>query len=351
MALANGRNVRLLFFLKYFVTLQQKPTADSLQMNQNPQTDESSCQSAPLAYGRLRAEALRLGFSSFGAARAQRVDALHESALKAWLQEGRQGGMDYMTAHLDKRLDPRLLLPGARSVLSVALNYYPSRRLSEGQWQFAYYAYGKDYHEVMKARLRQLALSLGDVPCKICCDTVPILDRYWAWKAGLGWVGKNTNLILPHAGSYYFLGEIVVAADIDRYDTPMDSHCGTCRRCLDACPARALTAPHRLDASRCLSYLTIEHRGALPPSAPSIMGHGIYGCDRCQQACPYNRFATPTAVGEFAPSDDFMLMTPADWAGLTVERYRALFKGSAVKRAKYEGLMRNIRAVEGNDTP
>lgn len=303
---------------------------------------------APLSYQKLKAEALRLGFSAFGAARTEPVDATNETAFLAWLGKGRQAGMEYMAGHLDKRLNPQLLFPEGRSILSVALNYYPARRLSADQLQFAYYAYGQDYHEVMKIRLRQLALLLGDIPHKICCDTVPILDRYWAWRAGLGWIGKNTNLIIPHAGSYFFLGEIIVAADIDYYDEPLASHCGRCQRCLDACPAGALAAPCQLDASRCLSYLTIENRGALPGESAALMGRGVYGCDRCQQACPYNRFASPTAIEEFRPTDEFMQMTPDDWANLTIEQYRKLFKGSAVKRAKYEGLMRNIRAVNGD---
>ena len=257
-----------------------------------------------------------------------------------------------MANNEDKRLDPRLLLPGARSILVVALNYYPVKRLSPSQYQFAYYAYGKDYHDVMRNRLRQLVDSLapdGFSPdtIKLCCDTVPFLDRYWAWRAGLGWIGKNTNLIIPKIGSFCFIGAIITTLPADHYDSPMPDHCGTCERCLQACPTKALCAPHTLDARRCLSYLTIENRQPIPTAFNAQLSafHSIYGCDCCQQACPHNRLAPPTSVPEFTPSDDFLAMQPDDWHHLTPETYRQLFRGSAVKRAKYEGLIRNIQAA------
>lgn len=307
----------------------------------------------------LKTLAHDLGFAACGVARAERIGPAHAAAFLRWIESGRQAGMHYMENHADKRLDPRLLLEGARSVVCVALNYYPGQRLSAGQWQFAYYAYGHDYHDVMRQRLGLLATALGLASpaaeggrgegYKLCCDTVPMLDRYWAWRAGLGWIGRNKNLILPHQGSYFFLGEILTTRTFDHYDEPLPDHCGTCHQCLDACPTHALTAcadgSTTLDARRCLSYLTIEHRGPLPSGTSSLMGHCIYGCDRCQQACPHNRFARPTDVGEFRPTDDFLHMQPSDWQDLTPERYRSLFRGSAVKRAKFEGLRRNIDAV------
>lgn len=296
----------------------------------------------------IKAEALRLGFDACGIARATEVEAPAEEALRTWLAEGKQGEMTYMANYTDKRLDPRLLMEGARSIVCVALNYYPHTPLQPQQYQFAWYAYGKDYHDIMKEKLHALlaAISLqrSDVQGKVCCDTAPLLERYWARQAGLGWIGKNTQIILPHAGSTFFLGEIVLDAELD-YDAPMPDRCGECTRCIEACPTHALEAPRRLNASRCLSYLTIEHRGEIPQEAADRMGNCIYGCDRCQQCCPWNRFARPTHEPALSPSEAFMQMTCEDWQGLTPEHYRTLFKGSPVKRAKYEGLMRNIRAI------
>ena len=294
----------------------------------------------------IKAEALRLGFSACGVAKVAPVEATVAEAYKSWVERGDCASMDYMRSNIDKRLDPCLLMPGAKSVISLALNYYPAQLLDEEQYQFAYYAYGKDYHDVMRGMMQSLAMRVRDVlgesvECKICCDTVPILDRYWAWKSGLGWIGKNTNLVIPGAGSYYFLGEIVVSEELD-YDAPVESRCGNCTRCLDACPTGALRSAYCLDARRCLSYLTIENRGDIPAELASELSPYVYGCDRCQQACPHNRFAVPTGVGEFGPSSEFLSMRPSDWHGLSVEKYRTLFKGSAVKRAKYEGLVRNI---------
>ena len=275
--------------------------------------------------------------------------------------------MQYMERYADKRLDPRLLLPGARSIVVVALNYYPRKRLDSSQLQFAYYAYGKDYHDVMRQHLQTLVQALTPTnlqsptsdlnpQTKICVDTVPMLDRYWAWKAGLGWIGKNTNLIIPHAGSFFFLGEIITTQTFDSYDEPMANHCGTCELCLQACPTHALQQADdaadppatRLDARRCLSFLTIENRDNIPDDLQTHLGTCIYGCDRCQLACPHNRFAQPTQTEEFSPTDAFLSMTAEDWQHLDIDTYRQLFKGSAVKRAKYDGLLRNIQAVKKN---
>ncbi|MCR4613382.1 MAG: tRNA epoxyqueuosine(34) reductase QueG [Bacteroidaceae bacterium] len=307
----------------------------------------------------VKALALGMGFTACGVARAESIDPSCAVAFREWLDQGRNAGMAYLQNHEDKRLDPRRLLEGAQSVICVALNYYPKQLLSPDQLQFAYYAYGHDYHDVMRSRLGMLASALGMDPLsmgkgrgeafKLCCDTVPMLDRYWAWRAGLGWIGRNKNLILPHHGSYFFLGEIITTRRFDHYDEPIADHCGTCDRCLRACPTGALTQTDdgqtTLDARRCLSYLTIEHRGDLSPDTASAMGNCIYGCDRCQQACPYNRNARPTDVADFEPTDDFLHMQPKDWQQLTPEQYRRLFRGSAVKRAKYEGLRRNIDAI------
>lgn len=294
---------------------------------------------------RIKAEALRLGFSACGIAKAQPVDETTATAFRNWIADGSNADMEYLSNNMDKRLNPLLLMPEAKSIICMALNYYPEQKLQPEQYQFAYYAYGQDYHDVMKNKMREMVASLfPDNIVKLCCDTVPILDRYWAQKAGLGWIGKNGNLIIPHAGSFFFLCEIIVDIELE-YDSPIESHCGNCRKCLEACPTGALRVPYYIDARKCLSYLTIEHRGdfdTLMVNGTSVNGKYIYGCDRCQLACPYNNFATPTKIKEFTPKSEFLNMQPADWKQLSIEQYRTLFKGSAVKRAKYEGLMRNI---------
>ncbi len=308
----------------------------------------------------IKSSALQLGFSACGIAKAEPVDEDTARAYRQWIADGRQADMHYLEANIDKRLDPTLLLPGARSIIVVAMSYAPARRLPEGEYQIADYALGRDYHDVMKQRLRQL------IPGLICVDTVPILERYWAVRAGLGFIGRNHQLIIPHRGSMFFLGVIVSTLEADSYDEPLSlsaDPCGTCRRCLDACPTGALTShfsPHTshlspltshlspLTSSACLSYQTIEHRGPLAEDVSDKLGTTIYGCDRCQRVCPYNRHAEPTTIPELQPSDALLGMHRDDWHRLSREDYQRLFRGSAVKRAKYEGLMRNIEAVEHN---
>lgn len=296
---------------------------------------------------RVKAEALRLGFSACGLSPAGPLRADHAARRLRWLREGRHAGMDYLARNLALRLDPRRLVPGARTVVSVALNYFVPAAPAAG-YTFARYARGLDYHDVVRDRLRRLLGALGleeHRHGRVFCDTAPIDERYWAVRGGLGWQGRNGQLIVPGAGSYFFLGELVLTLPADRYDRPVPSRCGTCRRCLDACPAGALLGDGQLDARRCLSYLTIEHRGALPPGTGELMGRCAYGCDRCAEVCPWNRLARPTGVAEFAPRPELLAMTDEAWRALTPEDYRRLFKGSAVKRAKYEGLMRNISAL------
>jgi epoxyqueuosine reductase len=300
----------------------------------------------------IKAEAMHLGFSACGMARAGKVDEKHWQYFDHWLKEGCNASMAYMTNYREIRLDPRLLLEGAETVVSVAMNYYPKKELSTSQYQFAWYAYGKDYHSVLKNRLSLLlqklreSTGLGErLKGRICCDTAPILERYWAMQAGLGWIGRNTQLIVHGQGSCFFLGELLLNAGTN-YDAPSEPGCGDCTKCLSACPTHAIgdmaNTNGGLDARRCLSYWSIEHRGELPSDISRKMGHYVYGCDRCQKACPHNRCAQPTKIAELQPSEDFMHMRPTDWNNLTVERYKVLFKDSAVKRVKYDGLMRNI---------
>jgi epoxyqueuosine reductase len=297
----------------------------------------------------LKAEALRLGFSACEIAEAAPVDSETADAYRQWIADGGQADMHYMENYLEKRLDPTLLLPGARSIVVVALNYAPAQRIPDSEYQLAVYAYGRDYHDILKSRLRQLlSFFPADAPDTpehlIATDTVPILERYWAMKAGIGFIGRNHQLIIPQAGSLFFLGEIITTAAFDHYGSPMPCRCGTCHRCTDACPTGAL-GESIFNSSKCLSYQTIENRNDIDEAIATKMGTTIYGCDRCQDACPWNRFAMPTEIPELQPSEELLAMTRDDWHRLTREDYQRLFKGSAVKRAKYEGLMRNIKAM------
>lgn len=301
-----------------------------------------------LSAERVKAEAARLGFTACGLAPAAPLDEQYAARLRRWIAEGHHGEMAYLADRLELRLDPRRLVEGARTVVSVALNYFTDQPLSADGFRFARYALGRDYHDLMRERLLQFMEALSLTPFtdgRAFCDTAPIDERYWATRCGLGWQGRSGQLIIPGAGSYFFLGELVLVHPADAYDSPMAPRCGTCRRCLDACPTHALLGDGTLDARRCLSYMTIEHRGGLPAGAGRCMADCVYGCDRCADACPWNRFASPTAETAFYPSEALRRMTRTDWQRLTVEQYRSLFKGSAVKRAKFNGLQRNIRAV------
>ncbi|PDP60535.1 tRNA epoxyqueuosine(34) reductase QueG [Prevotella intermedia] len=327
----------------------------------------------------IKVEAERLGFFACGIARAEPVDAETAAAVRGWISKGSQATMDYMANYTEKRLNPCLLVPGTKSIVSLAMNYAPAQTMPETEYQLAAYAYGQDYHDVMKAKLRQLAALIankfegesdsevgendGDNTAittpktnetseepvgeiRVFVDTAPVLERYWAQRAGLGWIGKNHQLIIPRAGSMFFLGEIFLPYEFDSYDSPMPSRCGNCRRCIEACPTCAITDEWGFDSEKCLSYQLIENRGELSEQAKQSMGTTIYGCDRCQTACPWNKFAIPNTTPEFQPKSELLAMTKADWHNLTIDEYRALFKGSAVKRVKFDGLKRNISAKE-----
>ncbi len=301
----------------------------------------------------IKAEAKKLGFFTCGIARAEAVDADTIALYSKWLSEGKNAGMAWLAGHADMRFDPCLLMPGLKSIVSVAMNYFPARTMPEGQYQLAAYAYGKDYHKIVKDRLHRLATHFSFEHYRAFCDSAPVLERYWAAKAGIGWLGRNHQLIVPHSGSMFFLGELFLDIELD-YDHPMPSHCAGCTKCVVTCPTGALAFTDDkdatdFDADKCLSYQTIENRGDIPPPLADKMGDTIYGCDRCQRCCPWNRFATPTTIEELLPSDALLGMTRYDWQHLSEEQFMALFKGSAVKRAKYEGLMRNIRAVENKE--
>lgn len=297
----------------------------------------------------IKDEATRLGFSACGIAQVHPAEE-ETQRMDAWLAKGYQAGMTYLTNHREIRRDPQGLVEGAKSIISVALNYYPARKRDPEQPHIAYYAYGRDYHEVVKEKLRQLWQYIaGHFPegkveeARVFTDSAPLLERYWAWKAGLGWIGKHTQLILSGKGSFFFLGEIVTTWKADAYDKPMPSRCGSCDRCLQACPTRALEKAYTLNANHCLSYLTIENRGEIPPREARLLGNRLYGCDTCQLVCPWNRFATPTQEADFQPSEALLHLQKEDLKMFTKDDYNRIFAKSAVKRAKYEGLIRTIK--------
>lgn len=300
----------------------------------------------------VKREAGQCGFAACGIAPAANIES-DAPFFDKWLEAGYNAGMEYMANHRDLRMNPQNILEGAKSIICVALNYYPETRRDEKEPYIAYYAYGKDYHKVLKDKLHKLWQKiLSSLPEDIAAETraftdsAPILERYWAWRTGLGWIGKNTNLIIPYKGSFFFLGEIITSIEADEYDDPIEPKCGSCTRCLDACPTGALRKAYSLDANRCLSYLTIENRGDIPEELRAKLGNRLYGCDTCQSACPWNKFATPTQESAFKPSEELLSLNRKDLENFTEEDYKRIFSGSAVKRAKYEGLARTIRHLK-----
>ncbi len=292
----------------------------------------------------IKAEALRLGFDVCGIAKATAAELETSSFCDKWISEGNHGTMHYLERNCEKRYNPTLLVEGCRSIIAVAMNYTPDNPI-EG---ISRYAQGKDYHKVVKERLFTLLKNInGRIPCngRAFCDSAPVLERYWATKAGLGWIGRNHQLIIPGKGSYFFLGELFVDIEAE-YDTPFTAnHCGNCRKCADNCPTGALKADS-FDARMCLSYLTIEHRGELPEGIGKKLGNCFYGCDRCQTACPHNRFATASHIAEFQPTPVLRQMTKEQWQSLTQKEYNNLFSNSAIERCGYTQLMRNINACK-----
>lgn len=294
----------------------------------------------------IKQQAYSLGFDACGICRA--TDSGEEARYRQWISENGHAGMDYMARNIDKRLDPRLLVEGARSVVSVALNYYPHRKLPDEVPQFAYYAYGRDYHEVVRGKLRQLFDWIKErVPAvtgRYFSDSAPVLERFWAAQAGLGFIGKNTLLIIPGKGSFFFLGELIIDIELD-YDSPVSQNCGKCRRCLDACPTGAIEQPHRLNARKCISWQTIENRGEISPDIVPLLHNNVYGCDICQKVCPWNHYSRPHTTSALMPSEAFMALDLQQLRSMDEEDYRALFRHSAVKRAKFSGLKRNAEAI------
>lgn len=297
-------------------------------------------------------KAFSLGFSACGITSTEEVDQSCRLHFYQWLQEGKEAQMQYMKNYKEKRSDPRLLVEGARSILVVALNYYPYIHIPEDHPQFALYAYGQDYHTIVKEKLQELFSfinSLTPVEGRIFCDTAPVMERYWAQKAGIGFIGKNTQLIIPGKGSYFFLGEIISTLELPS-DLPLSNKCGDCKRCIEQCPTQALIPGDftTLDASRCISCQTIENKGNIASEIASNMDNRVYGCDTCQKVCPWNHFSVPTSVSEFKPSEEFLSLNNEKLKKLTREDFNRIFKKSAVKRVKYEGLIRNINILLKN---
>ncbi|KGO94075.1 tRNA epoxyqueuosine(34) reductase QueG [Flavobacterium subsaxonicum] len=296
----------------------------------------------------IKSEAKRLGFMSCGISKA---GFLEEEAprLEAWLNQNRHGKMQYMENHFDKRLDPTLLVDGAKSVISLLLNYYPEETQTEGSYKISKYAYGQDYHFVIKEKLKELLHfiqeNIGEVGGRAFVDSAPVLDKAWAAKSGLGWIGKNSNLLSKKTGSFFFIAELVVDIDLE-YDYAVTDHCGSCTACLDACPTQAIIAPYVVDGSKCISYFTIELKENIPAEMRGSFNDWAFGCDVCQDVCPWNRFSKPHREPLFNPHPDLLSLTKKDWEEITEDTFRAVFKNSAVKRTKYDGLKRNINFLK-----
>jgi len=297
----------------------------------------------------IKSEARRLGFDYCGISKAE---FLEEEAprLEHWLNSNMHGQMSYMQNYFDKRLDPRLLVPGAKSVISMLLNYYPSEmQQDQSAPKISKYAYGSDYHTVIKDKLRQLLEfikeKIGDVDGRAFVDSAPVMDKAWAKKSGLGWVGKNSNLINKQGGSFFFIAELIVDLELE-YDGPVKDYCGTCTRCIDACPTDAIVHPHVVDGSKCISYFTIELKENIPDSVKGKFDNWMFGCDVCQDVCPWNRFSKPHQEPYFSPNGEILQLTKKDWEEITEDTFRRVFKNSAVKRTKYSGLKRNIQFLK-----
>ena len=296
----------------------------------------------------IKSEAKRLGFLSCGISKA---GFLEEEAprLEAYLNRNFNGQMHYLENNFDKRLDPTLLLDGAKSVISLLLNYYPDQHQIEETYKISKYAYGQDYHFIIKEKLKELLYSIqskiGEVSGRAFVDSAPVLDKAWAAKSGLGWMGKSTNLITQKVGSFYFIAELIVDLDLE-YDHATTDHCGTCTACIDACPTEAIVAPYVVDGSKCISYFTIELKEAIPVEMKGKMDDWIFGCDVCQEVCPWNRFSKSHNEPLFDPHPELLSFSKKDWQDITAETFAKVFKNSAVKRTKLQGLERNIKFIQ-----
>lgn len=298
----------------------------------------------------IQSEALRLGFSYVGISKAQ---FLEEEArrLEAWLNSNMHGSMSYMANHFDKRTDPALLVPGAKSVVSLMFNYYTEKKQKDpAAPKISTYAFGKDYHNVLKKKLKQLLKfigeNIGEVQGRAFVDSAPVLERAWAAKSGIGWVGKNTNIIHPKSGSFFFLTELILDLELEP-DGPIKDYCGTCTACIDACPTDAIIKPYVVDGSKCISYFTIELKDeVIPKEMKGKFENWAFGCDICQQVCPWNSFSKQHHEPDFEPSEQMLNMSKTEWKEITEEVFNNLFKNSPLKRTKLSGLKRNVGFLE-----
>jgi len=297
----------------------------------------------------IKAEAKRLGFLSCGISKAQFLEK-EAPRLEKWLSQEMHGEMKYMENHFDKRLDPTKLVQDSKSVVSLLLNYYPDQvQEDKSAPKISKYAYGIDYHLVIKDKLKNLLNfindKIGEVHGRAFVDSAPVMDKAWAAKSGLGWIGKNSNLLTQKVGSFYFIAELILDLELD-YDFPITDHCGTCTACLDACPTQAIVEPYVVDGSKCISYFTIELKNEIPFSVKGQFENWMFGCDICQDVCPWNRFSKTHNEPLFDPNPELLSMTQTDWEEITKEVFQKIFKKSAVKRSKFSGLQRNIQFLK-----
>lgn len=296
----------------------------------------------------IKAEATRLGFMSCGISKAGFLEA-EAPRLENYLKKGMHGEMHYMENHFDKRLDPTKLVEGSKSVISLLLNYYPHQLQRQDSFKLSKYAYGTDYHFVIKDKLKDLLnymrSEIGEIEGRAFVDSAPVLDKAWAAKSGLGWIGKNSNLLTKQVGSFYFIAELIVDLDLE-YDTPVTDHCGSCTACIDACPTQAIIEPYRVDGSKCISYFTIELKEEIPAHVRGKFEDWMFGCDICQDVCPWNKFSKSHNEPLFDPHPQLLEMDKKEWQEITRETFNEIFKKSAVKRTKFEGLKRNIKFLE-----
>ncbi len=297
---------------------------------------------------KIKTEAKRLGFLSCGISKAKFLEA-EAPRLENWLKKNQHGQMSYMENHFDKRLDPTLLVDGAKSVISLLLNYYPSEVQNPDSYKISKYAFGQDYHFVIKEKLKELLhfiqTEIGEVAGRAFVDSAPVLDKAWAAKSGLGWLGKNGNLITQKVGSFYFIAELIVDLDLE-YDNPTTDHCGSCTACLDACPTDAIVAPYVVDGSKCISYFTIELKENIPSEMKGKFQDWAFGCDICQDVCPWNKFSKAHSEPLFNPNPEILSFSKKNWDEITKETFDTIFKNSAVKRTKLEGLKRNFNFLK-----
>ena len=292
----------------------------------------------------IKSEAKRLGFLSCGISKAGFLED-EAPRLENWLNKNMNGQMSYMENHFDKRLNPTLLVDDAKSVISLLLNYYPSEIQNPDSYKISKYAYGQDYHFVIKEKLKELLhciqTEIGDVSGRAFVDSAPVLDKAWAAKSGLGWIGKNGNLLTKQVGSFYFIAELIVDLELE-YDFATTDHCGSCTACIDACPTKAIVEPYVVDGSKCISYFTIELKENIPPEMKGKFDDWAFGCDICQDVCPLNKFSKPHKEPLFNPGKEVLSMSKKDWTELTEDTFLAVFKNSPLKRTKYSGMIRNI---------